>query len=60
LTPSWTPNEEYYQNIVKAEEAVSLGQPVSIIARGLVADTGTAVYVDRIMDIVVGIDMKCE
>jgi len=60
LLPSWAPNEEYSLHVSEAEKAISLGQPISIIARGVVSETGSDVYIDKIIDIIVGIDIKCE
>lgn len=60
LVPSWRPNEEYHLHISEAEQAVAEGKAVSIIARGLISGTGSEVYVDKIIDIIVGADAKCE
>lgn len=60
LIPSWTQNEAYYRHVVKAEKAVADEQSISIVARGMISDTGKEVYIDNIIEIIVGTNAKCE
>lgn len=60
LTPLWTQNEEYNVHFAEAEKAVAEGKAVSIIARGVILDNNSDVYVDKIIEIIVGTNAKCE